>query len=153
MGKTSKKARIATRLCASCGEPFTWSSRNPKKKFCDPLCKARWWRVSNNDANTITAGQPPAIAATSTVKTTSTDLDPAASTTSTTPADHGSTANAVTHAYDPYVSGYAGGQAPSTAQNCPNCHQPVAVINLLVAPAAAYVNTPSRSVTDQQQPQ
>jgi hypothetical protein len=34
-------------------------------------------------------------------------------------------------------------------QNCPNCHQPVAVINLLITPAAAYVNTPSRSVTEQ----
>jgi endogenous inhibitor of DNA gyrase (YacG/DUF329 family) len=151
MGKAGKKSRTATRLCASCGEPFTWTSRNPRKKFCDPLCKARWWRVSNNDTTTV-AGQPPGVAAATinTADTASTDLALAASTASTAPADHGSTANAVTHAYDPYVSGYAGEQAPSTAQNCPNCHQPVAVINLLVAPAAAYVNTPSRSVTDQQ---
>lgn len=62
--------------------------------------------------------------------------------------------NAVTLAYDPYVSGYVDQQTPNTAQSCPNCHQSVAVVNLLVAPAAAaYVNTPSRSVTDQQQPQ
>ena len=63
-----------------------------------------------------------------------------------------STANAVTHAYDPYVSGYTERQAPSTAQTCPNCHRPVAIIKRLVAPAAAYVNMPSRYVTDQQQP-
>lgn len=145
MSRSKKKARTATRLCATCGEPFTWTSSNPKKRFCDPICKARWWRASNSDTDTTAAVQP---SGDSTASTPDTDTINAASTPSTA-ADHsGSTANAVTQPYDPSVSGYASGQAPSTAQNCPNCHQPVAVINLLVAPAAAYVNTPSRSVTN-----
>jgi endogenous inhibitor of DNA gyrase (YacG/DUF329 family) len=155
MGRSKNKVRTATRKCATCGEAFTWTSRNPKTRFCDPVCKARWWRASNGDTDTP---QPAADApAASTGHTASTDtLAPStgtASTGSTDTAVTASTANAVTHAYDPYVSGYADRQAPSTAQNCPNCHQPVAIINLLVAPAAAYVNTPSRSVTDQQQHQ
>jgi endogenous inhibitor of DNA gyrase (YacG/DUF329 family) len=142
MGRSKNKIRTAIRKCATCGEPFTWTSRNPKKRFCDPVCKARWWRVSNSDTDTTAAATTPLAPAPSAASTGSTDTAVTASTT-----------NAVTHAYDPYISGYADRQTPSTAQSCPNCHQPVAVINLLVAPAAAYVNTPSRSVTDKQQPQ
>ncbi len=59
-----------------------------------------------------------------------------------------STANVVTRTYDPYTAGYGSDQPPSAVRNGPNCHQSVAVINLLVTPAAANVNTPSRSVTD-----
>jgi endogenous inhibitor of DNA gyrase (YacG/DUF329 family) len=131
----AKKARTATRKCATCGTPFTWTSRNPKRRFCDPICKARWWRASNNDGNTT--------ASTAAVK-------PAANTPQprTGPTAEAGTANAVTHPYDPYVAGYRTDQAPTGIQSCPNCHEPVAVINLLVKPAAAYVNTPSRSVTN-----
>lgn len=134
MSRSNNKVRTATRLCATCGQPFTWTSRNPKRRFCDPVCKARWWRASNADTDTA-ADQPPA---TNTARTAQirTDTDPA------------TTANAVTQPYDPYVAGYGTGQTPSAIQNCPNCHQPVAVVNLLVTTAAAYVNTPSRSVTN-----
>ncbi|MCW2937071.1 MAG: hypothetical protein JWN00_56 [Actinomycetia bacterium] len=131
------KARTATRKCATCGQPFTWTSRNPKRRFCDPNCKARWWRASNNDAGTGARTVEPAA------------VEPATNTRQprTRSTAEAGTANAVTHPYDPYVSGYRTDQAPTGIQNCPNCHQPVAVINLLVQPAAAYVNTPSRSVT------
>jgi endogenous inhibitor of DNA gyrase (YacG/DUF329 family) len=151
MGRSKNKARTAVRKCATCGEPFTWTSSNPKRRFCDPVCKARWWRVSNSDA-TQSKRQPATLPLT-TDSTGNTGTTSAASTARTASADLVTTANAVTHAYDPYVSGYAGQQTPSTAQSCPNCHQPVAVINLLVIPAAAYVNTPSRSVTDREQSQ
>jgi endogenous inhibitor of DNA gyrase (YacG/DUF329 family) len=157
MGRSKNKVRTAIRKCATCGQPFTWTSRNPKKRFCDPACKARWWRVSNSDTSATSATAPPAAASASTVHTVSTGTvalcSGTASTDSTDTGVTASTTNAVTRAYDPYVSGYTDRQAPSTTQSCPNCHQPVAIINLLVAPAAAYVNTPSRSVTDQQQPQ
>jgi endogenous inhibitor of DNA gyrase (YacG/DUF329 family) len=130
------KTRTATRLCASCGQPFTWTSRNPRRRFCNPACKSRWWRASNND--TQATGRPAADTAGSTTgRPEDTDVvDPAA------------TSDVVTSSYDPYVAGYGTGQAPTAIQNCPNCHQPVAVINLLVTSAAAYVNTPSRSVTN-----
>lgn len=123
----------ATRCCAACGETFTWTSGNPRHRFCSPRCKARWWRaVRRDDAAT---GQPgPARQATGTGTGTGTPAN--------------STANVVTRTYAPCTAGYGGGQPPSAVQNCPNCHQPVAVINLLVTPAAAYVNTPSRSVTN-----
>jgi hypothetical protein len=39
MGRSKNKARTATRKCATCGEPFTWTSRNPKKRFCDPSAR------------------------------------------------------------------------------------------------------------------
>lgn len=139
----AKKNRTAVRKCATCGEPFTWTSRNPKRRFCDPLCKARWWRASNNDGNPATAAEPTAPAASTA----------SPSTASTADLGTGGTANAVTQPYDPYVSGYGNGQPPTAIQSCPNCREPVAVINLLVTPAAAYVNTPSRSVTDHQQHQ
>lgn len=133
----SKKARTATRLCATCGTPFTWTSRNPRRRFCDPVCKSRWWRATNTDNANHDAG---AVAGT-----------PATISTAQPRTDTADTANAVTQPYDPYVAGYGNGHAPSAVQNCPNCHQPVAVVNLLVTTAAAYVNTPSRSVTNTDQ--
>jgi endogenous inhibitor of DNA gyrase (YacG/DUF329 family) len=142
----AKKTRTATRKCATCGGPFTWTSRNPKRRFCDPVCKARWWRASNND-HPSTPARPEAGTVTASPNTAST-ASTATGHGSTDHVDTASTANAVTQPYDPYISGYRTDQAPTSVQNCPNCHESVAVINLLVAPAAAYVNTPSRSVTN-----
>jgi len=74
MGRSKNKVRTATRKCATCGEPFTRTSRNPKKRFCDPVCKARWWRTSNSNTDTATTGAPPpTAAAASTGHTASTD--------------------------------------------------------------------------------
>jgi endogenous inhibitor of DNA gyrase (YacG/DUF329 family) len=122
--------RTAIRLCASCGQSFTWTSRNPRRRFCTSICKARWWRATNS------------------ANVTGRDVSgPGASTSTAAPAA-ADTANAVTPQDGRYVAGYGDDQPPSPVQNCPNCHQPVAVINLLITPAAAYVNTPSRSVTE-----
>lgn len=132
--------RTAVRLCASCGQSFTWTSHNPRRRFCTPICKARWWRAINGAGQAAAPGTPSA---------TGRDLtQPGAGTSTAAPATAG-TANAVTPQDGRYVAGYGDGQPPSPVQNCPNCHQPVAVINLLITPAAAYVNTPSRSVTEQ----
>jgi endogenous inhibitor of DNA gyrase (YacG/DUF329 family) len=145
VSRSKNKTRTATRLCASCGEPFTWTSRNPKRRFCDPVCKSRWWRASNNDNTPTPTATAPAAALTTAAPD---NASAVTSTASTDGVDTTVTTNAVTQPYDPYVAGYANGQTPSAIQNCPNCHQPVAVINLLVTSAAAYVNTPSRSVTN-----
>jgi endogenous inhibitor of DNA gyrase (YacG/DUF329 family) len=147
----AKKIRTAIRKCATCGQPFTWTSRVPKRRFCDPLCKARWWRASNNHEDSPAASAPTRVTAAEPTALVASTASP--STGSTADLGTATTANAVTHPYDPYVSGYGNGQPPSAIQNCPNCREPVAVINLLIAPAAAYVNTPSRSVTDHQQHQ
>jgi endogenous inhibitor of DNA gyrase (YacG/DUF329 family) len=138
------RIRTATRLCATCGTPFTWTSRNPRRRFCDPLCKARWWRAANTA--TTAPGTADDTTTDATVSTASTPNATTAPNTTHTASTAG-TANAVTHEYDPYVAGYRTGQTPNTVQNCPNCNQPIAVINLLVTSAAAYVNTPSRDVT------
>ncbi|GAB3142756.1 hypothetical protein [Microbispora hainanensis] len=141
MSRAKNKQRTATRLCATCGTPFTWTSRNPRRRFCDPVCKSRWWRASNTDttvAHDTDAAADPAPSSTPQRETErGTDADTASS-----------TANAVPRPYDPYVAGYGNGQAPSAVQNCPYCYQPVAIVNLLVTTTAAYVNTPSRSVTN-----
>jgi endogenous inhibitor of DNA gyrase (YacG/DUF329 family) len=131
------RPRTATRLCATCGTPFTWTSRNPRRRFCDPVCKARWWRAANTDA----AENGPA----GTTATPSTTRTPRTARTASANSTTGTT-NAVTHEY-PYVAGYRTEQTPNAIQNCPNCNQPIAVINLLITSAAAYVNTPSRDVT------
>jgi endogenous inhibitor of DNA gyrase (YacG/DUF329 family) len=146
------RTRTATRLCATCGTPFTWTSRNPRRRFCGPICKARWWRAANTDttepstadnttqpstADDTTRARPAPTASTASTASTANDGNTTAGTT-----------NAVTQACDRYVAGYRTEQTPSAVQNCPNCNQPIAVINLLVTPAAAYVNTPSRTVTD-----
>jgi endogenous inhibitor of DNA gyrase (YacG/DUF329 family) len=173
---TGKPAVTATRLCATCGDPFTWSSANPRKRFCTPICKARWWRLSHDEtpittpptARATSGGRAPAKAASTanatqvrTANAVTAQYAPASRRT-TDPHDAAAvsgevrTANAVTAEYGtcdtPYGSGYGGasGQPPGAIQHCPNCHQPVAVINMLVPPAAAFVNTPSQSVTDTQ---
>ncbi|MEU0156680.1 hypothetical protein [Micromonospora fulviviridis] len=135
--KNKTRTRTATRLCATCGTPFTWTSRNPRRRFCNPVCKARWWRATNTD--TTKPGPADTTTAASTTRT------PSSTANAHSPS---ATTNAVTHEYDPYVAGYRTEQTPSAVQNCPNCNQPIAVINLLITSAAAYVNTPSRAVTD-----
>lgn len=148
--KNKTRTRTATRLCATCGTPFTWTSRNPRRRFCDPVCKARWWRAANTDtpqpdpADTTTTARTTRTPSSSPTNAESTTNTPRTTNTEST----AGTTNAVTHDYDPYVAGYRTEQTPSAIQHCPNCNQPIAVINLLVTSAAAYVNTPSRPVTD-----
>jgi hypothetical protein len=149
--KNKTRTRTATRLCATCGTPFTWTSRNPRRRFCDPLCKARWWRAANTD--TTQPGPADTSTATSTARTTNTPSAQSSPSTAGAPSTTSTestagTTNDVTPEYDPYVAGYRTEQAPRAVQNCLNCNQPIAVINLLVTSAAAYVNTPSRRMTD-----
>lgn len=180
--KTEPKPIVtAVRLCATCGDPFTWTSANPRRRFCTPVCKARWWRRSHDRAS---AAAPPVPGSTNgdgtvpaanarTVDTTSPDTARTANAvtdqyaTSNDQAAHTSgqdeargdvrTANAVTATDDPYgTTSYDGGygtpgKTPGALQNCPHCHQQVAIINLLVPPVAAFVNTPTQSVTDTHQ--
>ncbi|OPF82239.1 hypothetical protein VT50_0207730 [Streptomyces antioxidans] len=42
----------AARRCAECGAEFTWTSRNPTRRFCGSRCKTRWWRAHRRDTDT-----------------------------------------------------------------------------------------------------
>lgn len=48
-----------TRYCAECGTEFTWTSTSPNRRFCDPRCKARWWRGRNGRAASAGDGTAP----------------------------------------------------------------------------------------------
>lgn len=122
-----------TRPCEHCRRPFTWSSRYPTRRFCDPRCKARWAREPKNARRRELrrlrkAGQQH-------------DRHP----------EPGNHANPNNHGNREDREDRDGHQPlASTAnavRNCPHCHHPIAVFNLLLTPDAAYVNTPSRSVT------
>jgi endogenous inhibitor of DNA gyrase (YacG/DUF329 family) len=41
----------AARRCAECGAEFTWTSRNPTRRFCGSRCKTRWWRAHRRRAD------------------------------------------------------------------------------------------------------
>jgi endogenous inhibitor of DNA gyrase (YacG/DUF329 family) len=130
--------RTETRHCPECGRPFTWTSRFANRRFCDPRCKAAWWRDAKNARRRELHRQR---------KATRTAAEP--------DAHNGNDGNDVAlEALGDHVdpvrqpSPTAPGQWPATpVQTCPHCRNPVAVINLLVTPAAAYVNTPSPPVT------
>ncbi|GAA1116843.1 MULTISPECIES: hypothetical protein [Streptomyces violaceusniger group] len=43
----------AARRCAECGAEFTWTSRNPTRRFCGSRCKTRWWRAHRRGTATV----------------------------------------------------------------------------------------------------
>jgi endogenous inhibitor of DNA gyrase (YacG/DUF329 family) len=123
--------RTETRHCPECGRPFIWTSRFANRRFCDPRCKAARWREAKN------ARRRELHRKRTTARTAAESI-----------ADDGNDAalEALGDHVDPVRQPSPPG-AGTPVQNCPHCRNPVAVINLLVTPAAAYVNTPSPSVT------
>lgn len=147
-------SRTETRACPQCGRPFTWTSRFANRRFCDSRCKAAWWREAKNArrrqlrAERKAAPPPPGgdtPAATVAIVTHDAPAAPAP----VAPAD-GVSLDALGDRVDPVRAmgpPGPGRQPAASVHSCPHCRNPVAVINLLVTPAAAYVNMPSRSVT------
>jgi endogenous inhibitor of DNA gyrase (YacG/DUF329 family) len=123
--------RTEPRPCRHCGQSFTWNSRYPTRRFCDPRCKAAHARDHKNarrrelrrlrkDARqqAITAARP---------------------------ADrHGNQEN---HGNHGNREDRVRLMQANAMQLCPHCRQPVAVVSLLLNPEAAHVDAPSRSVT------
>jgi endogenous inhibitor of DNA gyrase (YacG/DUF329 family) len=107
----------AARACVTCGQTFQLDPRNPRRRFCTPRCRAADWRRRHNNEMTMATWPN----------------DPNAVT----------TANAVTatNAVTP-VNGVANDDRRAAVARCPHCHAPVAVLTLLVPPAAAHVATP-----------
>jgi len=107
----------ATRACATCGQTFQVNPRTPRRRYCTPRCRAEDWRRRHRPASSPN----PANAANG--------------------VPHGSTvtndANPVRRAND-----VATDDRRATLARCPHCQTPIAVLTLLVPPAAAHVATP-----------
>ncbi|MEE4593740.1 hypothetical protein V2J94_17905 [Streptomyces sp. DSM 41524] len=106
----------AARRCAECGAEFTWTSRNPTRRFCGSRCKTRWWRAHRRGTDTAHTTDSAHTAATVHTADTS-DTTTAAHTTDRT--HHRSQAAPV--------------PPLSTGHECPNCGQHITVLNLIVA--------------------
>ena len=106
------------KTCATCGRPFPELANNPRKRYCTPRCRVADWHSRNDRPN----------------------RQPAASLNA-----GGETGNAVPNAVPNGVPTSNGvpNAVPNAVTRCPHCAQPVAVITLLLAPAAAHIATPA----------
>ncbi|MGW5448810.1 hypothetical protein [Streptomyces asiaticus] len=100
----------AARRCAECGAEFTWTSRNPTRRFCGSRCKTRWWRAHRRGADTAHTAH--------TVHTSDT-------------ADTTAAAHTIDRTH--HRSQAAPVPPLSTGHECPNCGQHITVLNLIVA--------------------
>jgi endogenous inhibitor of DNA gyrase (YacG/DUF329 family) len=108
------------RTCPTCGKPVTVTTRNPNRRYCSPPCKALGWRRRAK-------GQPE-------------NRD------RTTPNAVANGANGVANGANA-LNAVANGESTRTVQTCPHCRQPISLITLIVAPAAAFVTVPDPPVT------
>lgn len=107
-----------TRACITCGQPFQVDPRTPRRRYCTPRCRAADWRRRHNRVSSPNPENP---------------MNSNGMTMASLPND----ANAVTPAND-----VANDDRRAALARCPHCHAPVAVLTLLVPPAAAHVSTP-----------
>ena len=110
------------RSCPVCGTCFTPSPRKPAHTYCCERCRATAWRHRRRDAarrvDELTAER---ATSSSTTSTTTTDVN---------------------HATND-VTNDVGENEVNAVQHCPHCRQPIALITLIVAPAAAHVTIPT----------
>jgi endogenous inhibitor of DNA gyrase (YacG/DUF329 family) len=110
-----------TGRCQLCGQPFTSTAhQRPARRYCCTRCRKRDWRRRRSRARLAPVPHPDDVTA------------------------------AVPRPRDPTHAAAGAGSQPSTEPNrpatrCPHCAQPVAVISLLVVPAAAHLPTPTTS--------
>src|SRR5664280_1531278 len=106
------------RPCTTCGRSFAVPANNPGKRYCTPRCRVADWHHRHDRAD----GPGPTrlrIAGPAGAKNAGSDAVPAGT---AVPADNAD---------------------PNAVARCPHCAKPVAVISLLVAPAAAHIATPA----------
>lgn len=116
---------MSTRGCAWCAAPFPVPANNPHRRFCSPRCRVADWHFRHD--------RPPGAA-----PGTRTAVEIAAPDAAR--ADAVATADAVPAVNAVADPNAAGGNA-GTAR-CPHCRRPVAVLTVLVPPAAAVVAVP-----------
>ena len=107
-----------TGRCAACGQPFTTAlHQRPQRRFCSERCRKNDWqrRHSPQRHRADVAARPDVVPRSTDVVGRPVDVDDVV--------------------------------APpgASAARCPHCAHPIAVINLLVAPAAAQVPVPGAS--------
>ena len=85
----------------------------PAKRFCSPRCRVADWHRRNDRRNPASADELLDLSA-----------DPNAA------------------PQPPYAANTVPNGVPATGQ-CPHCGRPIAVVNLLLTPAAAHVTTPT----------
>jgi endogenous inhibitor of DNA gyrase (YacG/DUF329 family) len=114
---------ITTGRCAACGQPFTTAAhQRPQRRFCSERCRKNDWQRRHGPQRhraDVAARRG--------------DVVPRPTDVVGRPVDVGGTADDIV--------------APpgASAARCPHCTHPIAVINLLVAPAAAQVPVPGAS--------
>lgn len=103
----------ATRTCANCKHPFMISTKNPRRRFCSPRCRVADWHARNDHARTHEPTN-----------------------------DVHAPANAVPNG-EPHLNAVPNGvHTVNGVQRCPHCHHDLAVIAVIVPPAAAEVRLP-----------
>lgn len=121
------------RSCPVCGTSFTPSPRKPGHTYCCERCRATAWRHRRRDAAHRVAEL-------------TVHRDTSTSTTTTTvgvrPVSHDVTNEDGTNS-DTNEDSNGDPNAVNAMQHCPHCHQPIAVITLILSPAAAHVTVPT----------
>ena len=116
----------ATGHCPVCGQPFTSTPRQrPRRRYCSERCRKTAWRHRHPGHRSRPRDLPPAVPRPG-------DVAPAVPR----PGDVAPAISGPDHIPD------ANPTRAEPAARCPHCTRPVAVIALLVVPAAAHVPTP-----------
>lgn len=110
------------RRCVNCGRGLHIPARVPGKRFCSPRCRVADWHRRNDRRNDDQPNQPDQV-----------DRTEEPGTNAVGGPTYG--ANAVPGAAAPTRDPGSG--------RCPHCHQPVAVVSVLLTPAAAHVSVPA----------
>ena len=115
------------RSCPVCGTCFAPSPRKPAHTYCCQRCRATAWRHRRRDAARRVAELTAERAtSSSTTSTTTTDLN-----------------HVTNHVTNDVTNDDVGENEVTAVQHCPHCRQPIALITLIVAPAAAHVTIPT----------
>jgi len=111
---------MTTRACATCGTIFEVNPRTPRRRYCTPRCRAEAWRHRHTRSH---------------VPNTANVVNGVAEADSVT-----NGVNPVRRAHDA-----TNDDRRATLARCPHCQTPIAVLTLLLPPAAAHVTTPKPS--------
>ena len=122
------------RSCPVCGISFTPSPRKPDHTYCCERCRATAWRHRRRDAaRRVAELTAHLVTASSTTSNTTTDAHNVTN----------DVTNDVTNEDGTNVGENEDRNEVNAVQHCPHCHQPIALITLILSPAAAHVTVPT----------
>lgn len=108
---------MSTRTCLWCAAPFVVPANNPHRRFCSPRCRVADWHF-RHDRPPGAAGAGPASA------------------------PEPDRANAVPTSNAVLAPNVVAEPNAAGTSRCPHCRRPVAVLTVLVPPAAVAVAVP-----------